>query len=76
MEVNCTLLRLIHIFSPGLALKGKSEELPVLLLLHISQYGLRTDLGQVLTKVLHSSVLVPIMGIYPFPTLPMNGVQN
>lgn len=76
MEVNCTLLRLIHIFNPCLALKRRSEELPVFLLLHISQYGLFTDLGQVMTKVLHSFVLVVINEVGTFPTLPTNGAQN
>lgn len=71
MEVNCTLLRLIHIFSPCLALKRRSEELPVFLLLHISQYGLLTDLGQV-----HGFVLVVINDIGTFSTLPTNGAQN
>lgn len=76
MEVNCTLLRLIHIFSPCLALKRRFEELPVFLLLHISQYGLLTDLGQVLRKVLHGFVLVVINDIGTFSTLPTNGAQN
>lgn len=76
MEVNCTFLRLIHIFSTCLALKRRSEELPVFLLLHVSQYGLFIDLGQVLRKVLHGFVLVVINGIGIFPTMPTNGAQN